>query len=319
MKIVQTKINNSHYKQLDMSSLAVDNVLKSHIFIKKDKDYVIIIEAGTLLTLKLYEMLKTKDALYTLKEKRRKQKYTKLSLFKSIQECKNNDDKSLRLLYEVNNSLFTKFLSSDDDIIDTECMNEIIKSLVHLVKENVNYVKDVMQYFSSDYSLPYHSIHVSLYAIHLGHFLQLNNAQLVQLGIAGLLHDIGIKKIDESIKNKDSKLDLNELESIQQHTKYSGEIAQKNYIHDPYILDAIIHHHEAHDGSGYPHHLSSKDIKVLASIICISDSFDALTNDRSYRKRYSTFEALKIMMQDEDIANKFHPKYLKTLLQSFTK
>lgn len=318
MKIVQTNINKISYEQVDISLLSLDDILEFHIFVKRENNYVIIIEAGTLLTPKLYKMLQTKDALYASKKKSKK-KPTHKTLFQSIQQNKNDFKKSINLLYAANNTLFSKFIDSKDDTIDIDSMNSIVESAVYLVQNNSNYLKDTMEYFSLDYSLAYHSLHVSLYAIHLGYFLKLSEKELTHLGIAGLLHDIGTKKVNESIKTKDSKLDFKETELIQQHAKYSQEIAQKNYIHDPYILDAIIHHHESHDGTGYPHKLISKDIKMFTSILSISDSFDALTNDRTYRKKYTSFEALKLMMQDETTINKFHQDYLRVFLQSLIK
>jgi HD-GYP domain-containing protein (c-di-GMP phosphodiesterase class II) len=187
------------------------------------------------------------------------------------------------------------------------------------LKNNLNYLKETIPHFCDEYELAYHSLHVTIYAISLSYFLNLDDEQLLQVGTAALLHDVGIKKINESIPNKDSKLSLEELEAIHQHTKYSSEIAGKNYIHDPYILNAIMHHHEYHDATGYPDQLESKDISDFASTLCISDVFDALTSNRPYRKKYSTFDALKIMMQEESMVNRFNQKYLKVFLQSLLK
>jgi HD-GYP domain-containing protein (c-di-GMP phosphodiesterase class II) len=106
---------------------------------------------------------------------------------------------------------------------------------------------------------------------------------------------------------------------VQKHPDYSVEIVMKNYIHDPYIIDAIKHHHESHDGNGYPDGLSGNAISEFSSIICISDVFDALTNNRAYREKHSTFDALKIMMKDETMVNRFNQNYLKVFLQSFLK
>lgn len=319
MKIMQKNVSHPHYAQLDTDTLTVGDFLVFDIYIKRDNNYVIILEAGTTLTEKLLKMLNTKDALYVSQSSSTKDTLNFKNLFKYVQVNKNHYQKSLNALYEVNNELFSKFLNSKHDLINTDSAQEIIKSAIYLIQENSNYLKDTMQYFSNDYALPYHSLHVSLYAIHLGHFLKLSQESLNQLGTAGLLHDVGTKRVDDSIKNKESKLDFKEKEAIHQHTIYSKEIVQKNYIHDPYILDAIMCHHEALDGSGYPHHLKAKDIHKYASILSVSDSFDALTNDRVYRKKYTSFEALKMMMQDVSMVNKFHQEYLRVFLQSFLK
>ena len=134
-------------------------------------------------------------------------------------------------------------------------LDEIIKSIIFLLQDNPSYLKETIPHFLDNYELDYHSLHVSIYSISLGHFLHLKNEELLQLGTAGLLHDLGYKKINESIRNKNSKLSLEEMEVMQKHNKYSSDIVQKNYIYDPYILDAIMHHHECYDTTGYPDRL----------------------------------------------------------------
>lgn len=150
----------------------------------------------------------------------------------------------------------------------------------------------------------------------LGNDLDLSNKELIQIGTAALLHDLGIKKIDESLINKSSKLDISELEEVQKHVTYSIAIIEQNNIHDPYILDAVIHHHEQYDGNGYPHKIKQGEIGVFASILAICDVFDALTSSRPHRKQYTSFEAIKMMLKDDSMVKKFNRKYLQLLLRS---
>ncbi|MCD6172164.1 MAG: HD domain-containing protein [Sulfurimonas sp.] len=320
MKIVQTKINYaSSYIKLDITSLNIEELLVFNILIHRNDDYVIIIEAGTMLSETLYAKLKKQDKVYISKKDKDKQYFTYKTLLTYIKYNKDNLKKSLELLYEINNKIFNNFLDSNENIINIMAIEEIAKSIIFLVKNNSEYLKNTISNLNDSSELAYHSIHVSMYAINLGYFLNLNQLQLSQIGIASLLHDIGIKMIDKNIIDKNAKLNIKELEVVHQHSKYSSDIATKNHIHDPYIIDAIMHHHESHDGTGYPSALKSKDISNFASILSISDVFDALTNKRSYREKNSTFNALKIMMQDTSMINKFNQEYLKVFLQAFLK
>ena len=194
-------------------------------------------------------------------------------------------------------------------------MNELLMSIIFLIKEQKKRLKDLMPYFLNKHELPTHSLNVSIYSLSLGVALKFNDKELLQLGVASLLHDIGIKKVDQSIIAKDNKLSLRELESIHQHPIYSTQIAKQNLVLDPYIIDAITHHHENHDGSGYPDSLDTRKISNYASIISIADVFDALTNTRPNREAYTSFDSLKIMMRDESMANKFNYAYLKKFLK----
>ncbi len=198
------------------------------------------------------------------------------------------------------------------------CVQTLVKSIIFLIKENNQYLKNSIEHFSNEYGLEFHSLHVSIYSVNLGDCLNLNDTQLLQLGTASLLHDVGIKKIDNAILAKESCLSQDETNQIRQHSNYSRDIAQINSISDPEILLAILQHHENYDGSGYPNGLKEEEIGDLASILSISEVFDALTSSRPYREKHSSFEALNIMLTEESMVNKFNNAFLKTFLRYFT-
>lgn len=138
----------------------------------------------------------------------------------------------------------------------------------------------------------------------------------MQVGKAGLLHDLGLKKIDTSIIKKDAELDTTELKEIQKHSQYSVDIIKQNRIHDQYIINAIMHHHEQYDGNGYPKQLNRDEIGIFASILSICDVFDALTNNRPHRKQHTSFDAIKMMIKDKSMLGKFNHQYLQIFLKS---
>lgn len=320
MKVVQTNISQVNlYNELNLDSIKIDETLVFDIFIKRDKNYVIIIEAGTMLSQELYNKLQKQDKLFIAKKDAKNQEFTCQSLYIYVKHNKNDLKKSLNFLYDASIDVFSDFLNSKDNVIEIPCIKEIVKSIVFLLKNNPNFLKETIPHFANDYKLAYHSLHVSIYAICIAHYINLTDNQLKQIGLAGLMHDTGIKDVDDSIKNKDSELSIKELEAVQKHSTYSSNIAIKNNITDPYILDGIRRHHECYDGTGYPDRLHGKDISIFASILAISDVFDALTSDRPHRKDKSTFDALKIMMKDDSMVGKFNQEYLKIFLQSFLK
>lgn len=317
MRIVQTKINQHHYNEIKVSSLAVGDVLVFNIFIKRDDDYVIIIEAGTFLSEKIYDKLVKQDKIYISQKEVYKQKLTPKTLYAYIKYNKNNLEKSLHFLYKINDKVFEDFFNSKEHIIDVDSIKAVVKSIILLLQSNSLFLKEIMTYFKDSNKVACHSLHVCIYALNLSDFLSFSDDKLFEIGIAALLHDIGFKKINNDFRDKNSKLSITELEAIQMHSQYSLEIAKKNNIHNLHILDAIIHHHEFQDRSGYPHHLGADKISDFASILCICDVFDALTNNRSHREKNSTFEALNIMMKDENMSHKLNQKYIQVFLKSF--
>jgi len=316
MKIIKTKLNYAKsYTLLDIDSLALDAVTLFDIFIKKGRDYIIIIEAGTTLTQKLFDKLKKQDKLYINKSDENKQILSCETLKHYIKYNKDDHKKRLYLLYEVNNQLFEIYMVNKENRIDLGCVELIVDAIIYLLKHDELFIKNTMPYMLSDYMLQNHSLHVALYALTLGYTLKFNDEQLIKLGTAALLHDVGIKKIDKEIIYKKRSLTPKETALVQKHSQYGVEILKQNKIHDPYIIDAVMHHHESYDGTGYPNRLKQDDISDFASILAICDVFDALTNNRPHRPHYSSFDALKMMMRDTEMVNRFNQNYLHLALK----
>lgn len=128
-----------------------------------------------------------------------------------------------------------------------------------------------------------HSLRVSRYAVTIGKRLGLTEAELRDLEIAGILHDIGKIGVPESILWKPSRLDPDEQSIMSIHPVRSSQMIDEI----PHLERAskwVRHHHEYLDGSGYPDHLSGDNIPVGARIILVADAYDAMTSDRPYRK-----------------------------------
>lgn len=115
------------------------------------------------------------------------------------------------------------------------------------------------------------------------------------LHIAGLLHDIGKIGIPESILNKEGPLDEQEREKMKEHPLVGAAILQPIRELEQAIL-GVKYHHEKYDGTGYPEGLKGEQIPLIASIISVADTFDAMTTDRPYRRGLSkeaTIEEIK--------------------------
>lgn len=311
MKIIKTKLQYlSNYIKFDLNTISADEIIAFDIYIKKDNDYVIIIEAGTLLTQALYNKLKNYEEIFISKADEDKQILSCESLKYYMRHNRDDYQKRVAILYNVNSGLFNLFLNNPENKIDANCTELIIKSIIFLLKYDALFIKNTMPYLKNEDVLEYHSLHVAIYALALGYALKYSDAELMQLGVAALLHDVGLKKIDANIITKEAKLTTLENEIVQKHAKYSVEIIKQNKILDPYILNAVMYHHERYDGNGYPNGLKKDDISDFASIIAICDVFDALTSHRPHRKSLSSFEALKLMMKDSEMVNQFNQKYI---------
>jgi len=124
----------------------------------------------------------------------------------------------------------------------------------------------------------------------------INEKFLEHLHIASLLHDIGKIGVPEFILNKKGDLTVGERNRIKEHPMIGATILQPLRELDVPML-GVKHHHERFDGTGYPDGLKGEQIPLIASIISVADTFDAMTTDRPYRSRLSEGDAIKEIMR----------------------
>jgi len=138
-----------------------------------------------------------------------------------------------------------------------------------------------------------HSISVSALCISFAQGLDFEAAQIKQIGIGGLLHDIGKMKVPLDILNKPGPLSEKEFQIMKRHVK-DGESTLQQYPNlDQSCTCVTSHHHERLDGTGYPEGLKGEQISLFGQIAAIVDIYDALSSERCYKNAMPPTEALK--------------------------
>lgn len=137
-----------------------------------------------------------------------------------------------------------------------------------------------------------HSERVTKYALLIAEELNLDDEQKRLINYAGLLHDIGKIGIADNILNKKAALSMEDRKVIENHPLFGDQILGPiKFLREAQHI--VLHHHEKYDGTGYPSRLKGEEIPLLARIITVADSFDAMTSDRPYRTAFSIAEALQ--------------------------
>ena len=173
---------------------------------------------------------------------------------------------------------------------------KVVSGFVNLLVRDPKAFYHLIRLSSHDPYTYQHSVGVGLNAIALGKRLKISTeADLMDLGIAGLLHDIGKTKVKPSIINKPGPLDKEEWEEMRQHSSWGFQLLKDNRDVSQRAKLGVLHHHEENGGGGYPHGLTDNQISVFAKIITIADIFNALTTDRTYSKAKNPFEAFKLI------------------------
>jgi len=157
-----------------------------------------------------------------------------------------------------------------------------------------------------------HSERVTENSLKLAARLGLAQEEINLLGYAAFLHDIGKIELDHEILNKAEPLNEKEYEMIKHHPEWGSEIVKAIKKLHP-IVPVIRHHHENFDGSGYPDALKGKEIPLLARIIRLTDSYDAMISHRPYKERLTITAALEEIRAN--IGTQFDPELATLFLE----
>lgn len=148
----------------------------------------------------------------------------------------------------------------------------------------------------------------------MGRHLKFSDAQINDLKLLALLHDIGKIGIDDAILKKPGRLTSEEMEEMKQHPVIGYRIASTIPQLEAISYD-ILTHHEWYNGEGYPKKLKANNIPLHARILSIVDAFDAMTNDRIYRKKISKKEAIEELIRFKGI--QFDPDLVDAFMEEF--
>ncbi|MEO6392451.1 MAG: HD domain-containing phosphohydrolase [Pyrinomonadaceae bacterium] len=156
-----------------------------------------------------------------------------------------------------------------------------------------------------------HVLRVQIYAAGVARMLGCNDQEVEALRAGALLHDIGKIAVPDYILNKPGKLTAAEFEKMKMHTIAGAQILGR--VEFPYpIVPVVRHHHERWDGRGYPDGLSSENIPLTARILSVVDCFDAVREDRQYRRGLSRDEAIALIM--EGSGTQYDPRVVGTFV-----
>jgi diguanylate cyclase (GGDEF)-like protein/putative nucleotidyltransferase with HDIG domain len=159
-----------------------------------------------------------------------------------------------------------------------------------------------------------HLQRVQVYAVEIAKMLGLSGEQIEALQAAALLHDIGKLAVPEHIISKPGRLTPEEFEKMKIHPIVGAEII--NQVRFPYPVAPIVRsHHERWDGGGYPDGLAGEAIPIGARILSVVDCFDALSNDRQYRRGIPMAEALEMIQKDA--GRSFDPEIVRILAENY--
>ena len=335
-RVIQRKIDHYDYLPVAPAFLQVGTTIDFDCYIKRFNGYVIIIHAGTEITESLYSRIQTHARIYIANAQRELyQKYRTAHVKQESGPQKVDEDvpavdelslalkktrtseAQISLLYRSGVTLMQKSFDAPDESFSVGKVSAYAKILADFVSSGRHRLTAFLDNMPGTYSEPNHAVNVAILSIILAKALKLDPKELEAIALAGLLHDIGKSKVDPEILAKESELSDDEFATVREHVLLSVQMLKNDKAMSAQIISAIRYHHERLDGSGYPNRLVGNQIPVMAQIIALSDIFDAMTTDRTYRTRYSSFEALRVIKREmQKQINGLHVDHLIKLLGS---
>ena len=159
-------------------------------------------------------------------------------------------------------------------------------------------------------------VNTTIIALKIGMGLRYSSQDLMRLGVAAILHDVGMCLVPEAILNKPGPLTPEERTLITRHPEMGAQAMQRLGREAGWLAELVHQEHERVGGQGYPRGLKGEEIHEYAQIIGLADTFEALLHARPYRKRFLPHEGLRELVTKEKTA--FPTKMLKCLIQQFS-
>jgi HD-GYP domain-containing protein (c-di-GMP phosphodiesterase class II) len=178
----------------------------------------------------------------------------------------------------------------------TSTTKNITDDLMRAITDNDAVAVDISALKVSDEYTFKHSVDVATMSMIVGRKHGLDDTQVYELGISGLLHDVGKSKIPNEILNKATRLTDEEFSMMKQHSLFGYSILKEKNDLSNSIKLGVLQHHEKMNSKGYPMGVSSDKINLFARIISVADIYDALVTERPYKKPFSARDAIEMIM-----------------------
>lgn len=206
--------------------------------------------------------------------------------------------KKRRVLLEMS-SLNLRVLFGGD--LDPKALDNSVRrtneTVMRLVRE-AQILTRLSEVLTADYSIYSHSINVSMLAMAFGRYLGVSDSRVQNLGVGGMLHDVGMAKLPSWAMGNPEGFTAEQKAKVRQHPQLGYKMLLPIGAVPYDVLQIVLNHHENADGTGYPSGLTADKTPYLARVIKIADTYDAMTSARPNRDTKTAMEAAKALLEN---------------------
>lgn len=181
--------------------------------------------------------------------------------------------------------------------IDADAAGELVDEIFSSVMRNPGALISLARIKTADDYTYMHSVAVCALMVSLARQLGQDETSTRELGLAGLLHDLGKALMPPEVLNKPGKLTDDEFAIMRTHPGEGHQLLVQGNAVGEIVLDVCRHHHEKVDGTGYPDHLKGEQISLHAKMGAVCDVYDAITSNRPYKAGWDPAESVRKMTE----------------------
>ena len=186
---------------------------------------------------------------------------------------------------------------ANEQDLDLSAVSEILDSMVESIGRSPDALLWLAKLKQADDYAYSHALNVSITLMAFGNFLALSKKQIKEVGLAGLLQDVGKVKLSSDVLMKEGKLSREEFEYVKKHVDESLKILEQTPDIPNTVIFLVAQHHERIDGSGYPYASKGNQIGLLSQIAGLIDTYCAITSHKCYAKGVYHQQALEQIHQ----------------------
>ena len=300
-----------NYFRVKINSIHPSHPTSFDLFVQLGKKHILYLRAGDQLTKEKINKLQEKAGHFFVREPHR------LDYKKYVSDQINSDEltpqEKAQILRESSYTLVAELFENPDVHKALNDAQDVTKQFVKFMSNEPEAMADLISLSSHDFYTYNHSLDVCIYSLGLGKVLGYSEKEIEELGQSSLFHDIGKRYVSPDIICKNGPLDDIEWAQMQKHPLFGLKILNEHKNENEDLSEAIkaacFEHHENFLGTGYPQQLQGHEIHPHARIVALTDTFDAMTTQRSYNEPKTPREALDFM--NVKLKDRYDPGMLK--------
>lgn len=299
------------YFRIRLTTLIGNEPLPFNVYILIDGRVILYIKEGHEISKLKIQSLHLKDSgesfLLSLADKEKYQAYIKTLM--NSDRLPNNE--KAQLLKESSIAILEDLFDNPDVKKALDESRPVISNLIEFMNHAPKEMGNLITLSGHDFYTYNHSFDVSIYSLGLGQAIGFSKTELEELGLSSLYHDLGKRLVPLEILCKKGALDDNEWVQMRMHPQFGLKILNEHQNISDAIKAACYEHHESWAGGGYPQGISKQEIHPFARIVALTDTYDAMTTQRSYNTPMKPADALNLM--NGNLAQRYDPDMLKAM------